>query len=111
VKEFVLKEWHVLMLVATIIGGLFKSDISSALGAAVTIFEQRGLKGKMVQIYCADGSWQDITIVAYHYAIPFIHSGGVTVLHIDELGNDITENVSFTNWRSQRIRQTLDGNK
>jgi len=64
-ENFVLKEWHLLVIFLTILGGIFKNEIISTLGALIIIFEQRKFKGKNVYLLTPTGEWEEITIVRY----------------------------------------------
>ena len=100
---FVVREWHIVVLVFTLVLNLVKAEISSALNSLVLIYEQRGLIGKTVLLLAADGSWKTVKIDHYQGEIPFVRSGGVFISHCEQ-DNYIQEKISFNNWKGQRIR-------
>ncbi|VAW58978.1 hypothetical protein MNBD_GAMMA11-2567 [hydrothermal vent metagenome] len=107
--DFVLKEWHLVVIFLTILGSIFKNEITSTLDALIIIFEQRKLKGKSVFLLTPTGEWDEIMIIRYQAEIPFLRSGGVLVKHLRREGEAGHENFSFPNWKAQRIRFFKDG--
>jgi len=107
--DFVLKEWHLVVIFLTILGSIFKNEITSALGALIIIFEEKEFKGKNVLLLSATGEWDEISIVCYQAEIPFLRSGGVLVKHLRREGEAVHEAFSFSNWKAQRIRFFKDG--
>ncbi len=103
IKQFALKEWHIVALFLTLIGGIFKAEIASAISSAILIIEQRRLKGQTVQLLAIDGSWKTVRVIAYHHEIPFYRNGGVVIEHQDG-GEYVNETMTFRNWKLQRIR-------
>jgi len=89
----------------SLVAGIFKNDVVNSINAHITIYEQKHLIGKTVQIASPTGLWEDLKIINYKHMIPFISGGGIIVLHKDDdTGDFIQEKFSFTNWKSQRIR-------
>ncbi len=104
-KGFELHLWHVVVIFSTIIAGIFKNEISGALYPIIFIREKGFEKNQKIQVLnSASGVWEDITIVQYIYAIPFIKGGGVLVHHNDSNGDFRREKISFTTWRAMRKR-------
>lgn len=103
-SKFVLEQWHIIVIFFTIVAGIFKAEVVSAVNAFITIIEQRKYRGCEAQLLGPDGSWERIKIVSYQQEIPFVRSGGVLVRHIDEQGQVSQEKFSFDNWKIQRIR-------
>lgn len=104
IKQFVVQEWHVFALFLTIVSGIFKSEIASALSGIVIILEQRKYVGQTVQLQAPDGAWNTVKIISYHYEIPFLRSGGVLLSHQESNGDYVREKIGFNNWKSLRIR-------
>lgn len=103
-KNFVVQEWHVIALFLTIVGGIFKTEITSALQSIVITIEQKALIGQTVEMQSPDGSWHAVKIISYECEIPFFRTGGVLLEH-QLSGNDyIQEKINFDNWSNQRIR-------
>lgn len=103
-KQFVLQEWHIIALFVTLLGGIFKSEISSALTAIVIIIEQRELVGQSVQVQSPDGSWQAVEIISYHYEIPVWRTGGVMIMHQSVQDEYVQEKINFDIWKNMRVR-------
>ena len=101
---FELQEWHIVVLLFTIVAGILKSDITSAIKSSIVIKEQKGNVGKKVLMLAPTGDWLETTILGYQHEIPFIRGGGVTVEHHDDEKGYIQEKLSFTNWGAQRLR-------
>lgn len=104
IENFVLQEWHVIAIFLTILSGIFKAEITSALQGMVLRVEQRQLTGQVVQLLSVDGSWKSVKILSYHFEVPFFKTGGVVIQHL-ECGDEFTkEKINFANWKTLRIR-------
>ena len=104
-EQFILQEWHILVLFMTLVISIVKTDIVKALNSLVLVLEQRKMVGKKVLLHSGvDGSWKEIRIESYQIQIPFIRSGGVFISHLGCEIESNQEKMSFETWMGQRIR-------
>jgi hypothetical protein len=102
--KFVIQEWHVVVLFFSLVATAIKVDIINAINNFVMVRNQKKLKGKFILLLGADGTWNEVRILDFHYAIPLFKSGGVLIAHGDSRTGYLQETVSFQHWKSQRIR-------
>lgn len=105
VNSIEVQSWHLLAVLLALFVGVLKTDIVNMIRSLIIIKEQRGLEGKDVLLQSSiTGDWNPITVVSYRAPIPFVRGGGVIIKHHDQNGKKYPEKVSFSNWKTFRIR-------
>ena len=104
-SEFLIKEWHVILIFVTIIGGILKDDFIATINSFSSARVYKQLKNTKAWLLSENRVWEEIEIIDYQYQIPFVQSGGLTILHKNiKTGLLCTEFFTFDKWQSQRFR-------
>lgn len=104
-QAFQLHFGHVIAFVAPILIAMFRTEITNVISAIIIVHNRRFLDKETIQIMDPAGEWRDVSIVCYRHDIPFSKNhGGVTVCHKDSGVGEFHETLSFSTWKTMRVR-------
>ncbi|MGB0578571.1 MAG: hypothetical protein ACPGVU_02615 [Limisphaerales bacterium] len=102
--HFVLKDWHVIAALLTIVGWIASDQLKPWIHSLILIREIKFHIGQTIEVMYVDGEWTPVTIKGFKPTIPFRQIGGVLVEHIHSDGTPYTEKLSFTVYHYARKR-------
>jgi len=106
---FELQAWHVITFFILLILHLIKKEIAETVHAFLFMLEYSDCKdGEHFQIQTKPGEWDDVYFVRFFPPLPFGKvAGGVVIRHETQEGHLYEEKISFTTWRTMRIRKLV----